>query len=171
MSDDLTDRARELAERIAPIYCYPLDYSGVDQVADLIAAALQRVRDEAHEAGSSRIVYMSLKQRDYYERQEARAEKAEEENNALVTRLKIAENDARALREALTPSADTKATYIGEFGHPVKAYDEDGEEITFPATVPWTTIKEIMAAILARATLAVSAKNDLLQAPNTEDRA
>jgi hypothetical protein len=33
----------------------------------------------------------------------------------------------------------------------VKAYDEDGEELTFPATVPWTTIKEIMAAILARA--------------------
>jgi hypothetical protein len=38
----------------------------------------------------------------------------------------------------------------------VKAYDEDGEELTFPATVPWTTIKEIMAAILARAALAPS---------------
>ena len=65
--------------------------------------------------------------------------------------IEVAEAEAKALREALTPSEITKAAYIGEFEFPVKAYDEDGEELTFPATVPWTTIKEIMAAILARA--------------------
>jgi hypothetical protein len=70
--------------------------------------------------------------------------------------IEVAEAEAKALREALTPSEITKAAYIGEFEFPVKAYDEDGEELTFPATVPWTTIKEIMAAILARAALAPS---------------
>ena len=65
--------------------------------------------------------------------------------------IEVAEAEAKALREALTPSEITKAAYIGEFEFPVKAYDEDGEELTFPAPVPWTTIKEIMAAILARA--------------------
>jgi hypothetical protein len=68
--------------------------------------------------------------------------------------------DKKALREALTPSEGTKAAYIGEFEFPVKAYDEDGEEVTFPATVPWTTIKEIMAAILARTLLAHEAPKE-----------
>lgn len=50
----------------------------------------------------------------------------------------------RALEAALTPSADTKADYMGEF-----TFDafEDMHVI-----VPWTTIKEIMAHILKRAT-------------------
>ena len=74
-------------------------------------------------------------------------------NDDWKERALKAEGKARALKEALTPSEGTKASYIGEFKHPVKAFDEDGEEVTFPATVPWTTIKEIMAAILARAAL------------------
>jgi hypothetical protein len=75
-------------------------------------------------------------------------------------RAERAEADEKALREALTPSEGTKAAYIGEFEFPVKAYDEDGEEVTFPASVPWTTIKEIMAAILARALLAHEAPKE-----------
>lgn len=57
------------------------------------------------------------------------------------------------LQEALTPSADTKAAYIGEFSHRVRSMSDDGEEQYFDAAVPWTTIKEIMAAIRARAAL------------------
>lgn len=45
------------------------------------------------------------------------------------------------LREALTPSLETKAAYVSRF----EQQDPDDE------TVPWSTIKEIMAAILARA--------------------
>jgi hypothetical protein len=56
----------------------------------------------------------------------------------------VAEN-AR-LREALAPSAATKHAYFGEF----KFYFETAEE-GIKVDVPWTTIKEIMAAILARA--------------------
>jgi hypothetical protein len=56
----------------------------------------------------------------------------------------------KALREALTPSAATKAAFIGEFKF---AGGEDGYDVT----VPWTTVKEIMAAILARAALTQTA--------------
>ena len=55
------------------------------------------------------------------------------------------EPEVAALREALTPSAMTKADYIGEFKFRPQ---EDGAEVA----VPWTTIKEIMARILVHAT-------------------
>jgi hypothetical protein len=57
--------------------------------------------------------------------------------------------------EALTPSQDTKHAYIGEFKFeiPFSGYDENGEwsEFTNKVTVPWTTVKDIMKAIKARA--------------------
>ena len=58
---------------------------------------------------------------------------------------------AERLKEALTPSAATKAAYIGEFSFNVVDRDEDGDEIYRSVRVPWDTIKEIMAAIRARA--------------------
>lgn len=58
-----------------------------------------------------------------------------------------------ALEEALNPSGDTKAAYIGEFTFSYEATDEEGEPCTVRQSVPWTTIKEIMAAISARAAL------------------
>lgn len=52
------------------------------------------------------------------------------------------------LREALTPSPNTKATYMGEFRMGVRLRDPNsGEEDQRSVDVPWTTIKEIMAAI------------------------
>jgi hypothetical protein len=57
------------------------------------------------------------------------------------------------LTEALTPSSDTKADYKGEFSFGIVQVDEFGDENTVKTYVPWTTIKEIMAAILARSTL------------------
>ena len=57
------------------------------------------------------------------------------------------------LREALTPSGDTKAAYIGEFSIAFPLRDEDGDEYTMSINIPWTIIKEIMAAIRARAAL------------------
>ena len=59
--------------------------------------------------------------------------------------------------EALTPSGDTKAAYMGEFSFIIMQAQEDehGEAIECPSKVyvPWTTIKEIMAAIRSRAAL------------------
>jgi hypothetical protein len=67
-----------------------------------------------------------------------------------IVRLR-AENDM--LRDALTPSAETKAAYIGEFHFGIRCQDEDGNEVTRRIPVPWDTVKEIMAAIRARAAL------------------
>jgi hypothetical protein len=73
---------------------------------------------------------------------------------AAIERL-VAEN--RALHEAMTPSVDTKAAYIGEFSFNVEVWDPDGgeagegEAVLESKTVPWTTVKEIMAAISAHA--------------------
>jgi hypothetical protein len=60
-----------------------------------------------------------------------------------------------ALLEALTPSAETKGAYIGEFyltpGEAGHAEDAVEEHELGNTTVPWTVVKEIMAAILQRA--------------------
>lgn len=69
-------------------------------------------------------------------------------------RATTAEARCRALNEALTPSADTKATYIGEVKFAVSTgFDEDGSEIWQDITVPWTTTKTIMAMILGHAAM------------------
>ncbi|MDE3023416.1 MAG: hypothetical protein KGI54_16470 [Pseudomonadota bacterium] len=69
-----------------------------------------------------------------------------------------AENER--LREALTPSWETKDAYSGEFKMPftISAYDEEGEffEETQRHIIPWASIKKIMAAIKACAALAQS---------------
>lgn len=65
--------------------------------------------------------------------------------------LAAAETKLAAMREALEPSGDTKAAYMGEFKISLHRTDEAGDEYTEDVTVPWTTIKEIMAAIKARA--------------------
>jgi hypothetical protein len=57
------------------------------------------------------------------------------------------------IREALTPSGDTKAAYMGEFSFGLTRTDEAGDEYTEKVYVPWTAIKEIMAAIRERAHL------------------
>jgi hypothetical protein len=58
---------------------------------------------------------------------------------------------ADQLLEALTPSGETKAEYMGEFSMSFPEFDDDGEEVTRTINVPWVTIKEIMAAVRARA--------------------
>jgi len=67
---------------------------------------------------------------------------------------------AGVLREALTSSSDTKAAYMGEFSFTQIYYDDNGEDCGRQVYVPWTTIKEIMAAILARAALKGDANAD-----------
>jgi hypothetical protein len=61
------------------------------------------------------------------------------------------EDKVEALIEALTPSAETKAAYLGEFKMSLVRTDECGDEYTENVTVSWDAIKEIMAAIRTRA--------------------
>ncbi len=60
-----------------------------------------------------------------------------------------------ALEAALTPSAETKAAYTGEFTFIVleSHEDDDGDQVDYERefTVPWDTLKDIMTAIRARA--------------------
>ena len=81
---------------------------------------------------------------------------------ALVpaTALLTLQGERDALMEALTPSGETKAAYMGEFTIAIEPHfnedeepDDEAEDAPDPyehITVPWTTIKEIMAAIRAR---------------------
>lgn len=63
----------------------------------------------------------------------------------------LLEQRYEALTNATTPSAETKGAYIGEFSFVIQEMDEDGEERPRKVTVPWTTVKEIMAAIRTEA--------------------
>jgi hypothetical protein len=63
------------------------------------------------------------------------------------------QEEVERLQEALTPSLGTKAAYMGEFQFGFPDWDEDGNEVTRNINIPWTAIKEIMAAIRARAAL------------------
>lgn len=57
------------------------------------------------------------------------------------------------LRAALTPSAETRTAYIGEFSFLRTSTDEHGNELYERITVPWTTVKDIMKAIREHAAL------------------
>jgi hypothetical protein len=104
------------------------------------------------------------------ERDEARAEceglRAKLEKfvaaHALECKQRLAaEADKARSIEALTPSGNTKAAYIGEFHFDYTVWDPHGEdEITHRVSVPWGTIKEIMAAIRARAALSQKETGD-----------
>jgi hypothetical protein len=75
---------------------------------------------------------------------------------ALLTHgpsLLTALTERERLREALTPSAETKAAYIGEFKMRLHRRDECGDEYHEDVTLSWTVIKEIMTAISNRAAL------------------
>lgn len=80
-------------------------------------------------------------------------------HSQIVMRLEAADRiealEARCerLEEALEPIGDTKAAYMGEFAFTLTRIDECGDEYPEKVYVPWTTIKDIMAAIRARAAL------------------
>ena len=77
----------------------------------------------------------------------------EDERDALRAEVATLRASEARMREALNPSGDTKAAYMGEFSVPLPDTDEDGNEVMRQINVPWTTIKQIMAAISARAAL------------------
>lgn len=84
-----------------------------------------------------------------------------EQLRQAAARIEALEAENARLREALTPSGDTKAAYMGEFKFSdVVAHDNEGNPIYGNTYVPWTTIKEIMAAIQDRADLTGRARTE-----------
>jgi len=57
----------------------------------------------------------------------------------------------QSINEALTPSAETKRAYFGEFYAYISDTDEDGNEAQRKIIVGWDSIKDIMGAIKNRA--------------------
>lgn len=70
-----------------------------------------------------------------------------------VARAESAEAEVARLREALTPSGDTKAAYISEVLCDCPTED-------WKHHVPWTSIKEIMSMIRSRAALSDEVQDD-----------
>lgn len=71
-----------------------------------------------------------------------------------ATRIEQLHNRVERLTEAVTPSGDTKAAYHGEFSFNIEEWDDDAAcERIRKVYVPWDTVKQIMAAIKARAAL------------------
>lgn len=74
-------------------------------------------------------------------------------NDMATAKLSASEREAERLRAALTPSGETKAAYSHEFAIRQTWQDENGADCASTTYVPWTTIKDIMAAISKRAAL------------------
>jgi len=87
------------------------------------------------------------------ERDEARKKAGQNHDlyNCAIVDLVDARAEIERLREAMTPSGETKAAYISEFKFTIDDIDGDGFECKRSVTVPWTTTKEIMKAIAERA--------------------
>lgn len=86
--------------------------------------------------------------------------------DTLRSKLSASEAEVERLREALTPSGATKAAYMGEFTFFERYIDDNGEftvERRVERTVPWTTIKDIMAAISKRADAALRSEEGEVQ--------
>lgn len=64
------------------------------------------------------------------------------------------EAENKRLREALEPSAATKAAYIGEVKESIVLTDENGDETVHEFAISWTAMKEVIGLIRARAALA-----------------
>jgi hypothetical protein len=73
------------------------------------------------------------------------------DNDDLRTKLATSEARCKRLEEAITPSAETRVAYMGEFSMSIPEFDEHGKEYMRNTNIPWTTIKDIMKAISRRA--------------------
>ena len=110
-------------------------YVGMREWLPALLDALEAERKRADEAQKSFETYAIM----YDDSQRSLKEMMDQRDTALA--------EIERLKAALTPSEETKAAYMSEFQFPSTI------ERTYNETVPWATIKEIMAAICARAAL------------------
>jgi septal ring factor EnvC (AmiA/AmiB activator) len=65
----------------------------------------------------------------------------------LQKTLKEKDRELGAYKNALSPSSETKAAYIGEIEWTRSNINDDGEEELEILSLPWTEMKEFMALI------------------------
>jgi hypothetical protein len=78
---------------------------------------------------------------------EAQVEKQGEMLNELKKAMAAKDKELVAYRNALTPSSETKAAYIGEIEWTREVFDENGMAEIEILQIPWTSMKEFMAMI------------------------
>jgi predicted nuclease with TOPRIM domain len=142
---DLTPErvARNIANLSAKVSAYIVGAKSVQvRVTDLRTLLASNAALEAELKGAEEQIEDLENEVSGYE---ADAKTREVEITALEAKLREAE-------DAMTPSADTKAAYSGEFRMGITLRLKADEEYR-AVLIPWTTIKEIMAAIKARAFL------------------
>lgn len=84
--------------------------------------------------------------------------KVEQRIDTDARRIAELEGEVDRLREAVTPSTETKRAYMGEFSVPLPEIDENGDEYIRRINIPWTEIKKVMKMIETRAKEATDAE-------------
>ena len=130
----------------------PIGYISREEHAALIREA-EAERDEAQRLMQMRHREM-LAADELMRKHQGRAVAAEADRDRLAAANAALDAKVAGLVEALEPSAETKAAYMGEFYMGVTMSHPCLGEETRKVQIPWTTIKEVMAAIRARAALA-----------------
>lgn len=135
------EKAEAAVERLRKICSAAAnDYAGIltameKAVGPSFAEAFKATAKELHESGE----FMRL------------AAEGREDGSIYDDELSKAKAEAAALREALTPSGETKVAYIGKFSFRFLIGRDLRGPVHATPNVPWTTINEIMAAIRAHA--------------------
>lgn len=143
----MTPEIEELVKRLQTVH---FDGTLLDEAADALKSLSAQV---------DTLTRAKEKLREDRNAQRSRANRIEMELNLARSylalrdaRISTLEAQLKAFREALEPSAETKALYIGEFSFNVEfGVDAEGNDYSRSITVSWTTTKEIMKAISARA--------------------
>lgn len=117
-------------------------YKRIEQLDEHVEA-LTAERDDLQEREKRLRYYIKGIERVWKE-----AELELDDSKGIVSGLKV---DNARLREALTPSEETKLAYSTEFFYEVRYTDDMGVPLNVWRPVSWETIQQIMAAILARA--------------------
>ncbi|WMT88234.1 hypothetical protein NO932_06395 [Pelagibacterium sp. 26DY04] len=139
------DKLSEIAEAINSAFLAPSP-SHAETVAPY-SAALRMIRDAVGE------LFGPVSDLESEEAVLLRGPEPHHEAEAIIAGMQRVAKRMDEVIDALKPSAETKAAYTGEFSFPLEYVDDDGNSATTRVQVPWTTIKEIMAAIRARAAL------------------
>lgn len=142
--DDLIKRLKHCSENTLDEYLHELTGRAADRI-EAQAAEIARLTTAYNDLGNT-----ACKQVGELATSNGRKDV---ELDAARADLQQANREIARLREALEPSGDTKAAYIGEFSFYIPLQDDEGEEVLHKVYVPWDITKEIMKAISNRAAL------------------
>lgn len=182
-SNDVLKARSELTRLAAEVEQYKTAICAIDERCEQLRGMLLEVTARAEKAEAERlmawegsakyaaeatVLRIELREVDARleeletENEEALIESGESTRNWQKAKASLSAERARreSLEAALTPSADTKAAYIGEIRTVFADRDEFGDERSVNYALPWDTIKDVMKLIRARAALLAKGRDD-----------